>query len=217
MGKSQYTDTQKRIIKALSTIDIRPVSQKLSGILCDENNDIFLLFIKDCKGKTFNALLCHPDLDKEKIIECFNNISFVKNLFREHLTESVDATSERPFFFVFPQECEGPIDYKVDESKKNQVYKFSKLNAEFVICGNCGEELYHQGVKYKKYMIGKDTDELYQIFNGLNTFSPKLKYLVDHNFKSVEEVTLKWTRIAAIIAIVLAILSPLITSIIGKL
>lgn len=196
----KYTDTQKAIMRELAKPDTYPVAVRLSGILCTKKNNLRALACR-FKGKKYACVYFDQQkgyehaLTQGGLMEFFLNYVFLLSLYDDGYLFKAPAGTDG---FRLITESQEKTKTLLSFTFNNNGYELGQN--EFVDKDFCYFQIGNK--MYEGRVFDENPDRAYEILSRGAFPSPKLQKLIKHNFRTDEENTLLWTRIAAAIAFV---------------
>lgn len=200
-----YTEDQKKIMKALVDPSPYPIAVTLSGIMCTEKNDLRVAVSSEHACVYYNAEKDYNEAWEKGLQYLYLNYAFLLSLYEDKLLLPI-PTDPSETIRIITHSRDYTISFKSDTVKSGKYYELGndeKISLDF-------KEWIVKNKVYCGRILDSNNRRAYKILGGPAIASPQLKKLVKNHFKTTEEQTLCWTRIAAALALIGLILSLII-------
>lgn len=202
-----YTEDQKKIMKELVIPSPYPVAVRLSGILCTKNNNLKIA------SDTTHTCVFHEETDdisqlwEKSLLQLYDNYAFLLYLYDEHYLLPIPS-GVKSGLRIITDSREYVESLTDDINVKDATYEITETN--ILAKDFCTWEI--EGKKYIGKVLDKNPEKAFEILAGSAIATPTLKRIVKNNFRTPEERTLCWTRVAAIISFIAVLISILLKS-----
>lgn len=206
----KYNEREKEIIKQLVNYKDDFQDLKTFGRFLTEKifpNDVHLI---TNVGGTNNIVFCKTD-DKKRVVYYIAELSFlIHSLIKDGLLTPIPGNKCGTCYIG---KIEG-FDLKKGNNDQLDIYANGFKTNEYI---NTKDNYWYDNdnVKYDRFVFDETQIHYMDILNDCTLISPELEMLVRCNFNTVEQKTLRWTRIAAIISfcgMLSATIIPFLTS-----